>query len=341
MSLALVLCAGLAFAPHALAIGLARPARPLRVPASRLAMRAGVMTACELDDQFDPTDGELVFGPDDDFAPSAEDLASELDPNDSFCSDEVLISSPGVPTLRISRPSNDAVLEQLLAQFQREAMADPKRFDQIMQTSMEQAVRQRPRTWYWSLVWPSAVAMCQWLGTENGSQLLSGQSVLDLGSGVGVAGIGAAALAGASSVVLAEADARALDYAAHNAARNGVSQRVACEQLDWTQPWPDKLRASCSVLLLSDVLYEGDAPEPIARCAAAALQPNGIIVLADQTDRPYDSAARCATLCASLDAACRTSTERWRVESSTQLSVEWADAQHDVQIAVLSRGGSS
>jgi hypothetical protein len=53
------------------------------------------------------------------------------------------------------------VLEELIAQFRIEAMAEPARFNQIMQARIEQAVRQRPRTWYWSLVWPSAVALCR------------------------------------------------------------------------------------------------------------------------------------------------------------------------------------
>lgn len=260
-------------------------------------------------------------------------------PSDPFCSDEVLISSPDVPTLRITRPSNDAVLEQLMAQFRQEAMSDPTRFNQIMQARLEDAIRQRPCTWYWSLIWPSAVALCRWMALDTSANAaLKGKRVLDLGSGVGVAGIGAVALGGADTVTLAEADARALAYATHNAGLNSVSDRVACEQLDWTADWPAHLRASFSAVLLSDVLYDADAADPIARCAAAALEPGGVILLADQTDRPYDSAARCSSLCAALDKHSPAVVgARWGLTASKDVSVDFEGKQHKVQIGVLSR----
>lgn len=319
--------------------------RPLRASAlARLAPRTTCMAAVgdalgssqgfdfDVDDIDD--DDDDVFGP-------SEGLETEaLVPSDPFYSEEVLISSPDVPTLRITRPSNDAVLEQLMAQFQKEAMAEPARFNQIMQMRVEEAVRQRPRTWYWSLVWPSAVALCRWMSLD-GAARLEGRRVLDLGAGIGVAGIGAAALGGAANVVLADADARALLYAEHSAQVNGVSSRVTCTQFDWTADWPADMRASFSALMLSDVLYDADAADPIARCAVAALQPGGVIILADQVDRPYDSAARRAALCAALERHSPAAEgARWDLASSTEVSVEWDSKTHLVQIAVLSRGAS-
>mmetsp|Transcript_41221 Transcript_41221/g.95473 ORF Transcript_41221/g.95473 Transcript_41221/m.95473 type:complete len:360 (-) Transcript_41221:238-1317(-) len=304
------------------------------------------------EDEFDPSDGEelffgsgdefgeeLFFGSGDEFDPASDSEANQLDPSDPFYSEEVLISAPDVRTLRIVRPSNDAVLEQLMAQFQLEAMAEPARFNQIMQMRIEESVRNRPRTWYWSLVWPSAVALCRWLGQDPAAQqLVGGKAVLDLGCGIGVAGIGAVVLGGAGSVVLAEADTRALKYAAFSAGLNSVGSAVACRQLDWTAPLPEDLRASFSAILLSDVLYDADAAEPIARCAAAALSDDGVIILADQVDRPYSSASRRTALCEALEAhSPAPAGTHWSVRSSALTPVEWNDAMHNVQIAVVSR----
>jgi predicted nicotinamide N-methyase len=325
----------------------------VRHPAGAWRACVGPTMATTLPDASDDGDGdgdddlgddELFFGPGDDFDPVSE-AGVFLDPADPDSSEDVLITSAAAPPLRISRPSNDAVLEELIAQFRIEAMAEPVRFNQIMQTRIEQAVRQRPRTWYWSLVWPSAVALCRWMADDAGGvATLRDRRVLDLGAGIGVAGIGGVALAGARSVVLAEAEPRALAYAQHNAALNGVDGRVACRQLDWTLPLHNELVASFDAILLSDVLYDGDAPEAIARCAARALAPGGLVVLADQTDRPYDSAARRVSLCRSLDEASASAGDgsaRWGVASTVDVDIEWAAAQHRVQIAVLSREGAA
>jgi predicted nicotinamide N-methyase len=138
------------------------------------------------------------------------------------------------------------------------------------------------------------------------AQLLAGKlavnkRVLDCGCGLGLVGI-AAALAGASSVVLADNEPLALACAVRSAAANGLrvspdalpllgpadaSQppppgggSLAALRLNWHSP-PAALRHSCDLLLLADCLYEKDAALAVAALARHCLAPGGTLLLGD------------------------------------------------------------
>src|SRR5690348_11213945 len=64
----------------------------------------------------------------------------------------------------------------------------------------------------------------------------AGQGVVELGSGVGAAGLALAARIPGVSVSLVEIDARLAELAQENARRNGLSDRVSAHCLDATAP---------------------------------------------------------------------------------------------------------
>lgn len=66
--------------------------------------------------------------------------------------------------------------------------------------------------------------------------LAAGQTVVDIGSGVGVAGLCALARVQEARAILVEADADMAGLAANNAERNGFSHRVDVHTLDITAP---------------------------------------------------------------------------------------------------------
>jgi len=103
-----------------------------------------------------------------------------------------------------------------------------------------QAVIQSPA--YWAFCWGSGLALARFLLADP--RWVAGRSVIDLGSGSGVAGI-AAALAGAARVVACDTDADARAATAANAALNGVT-------IDVTATLPEPT----DVLLMADVLYD-------------------------------------------------------------------------------------
>ncbi|MDH3644505.1 MAG: 50S ribosomal protein L11 methyltransferase [Gammaproteobacteria bacterium] len=95
---------------------------------------------------------------------------------------------------------------------------------------------------YWAFCWCSGLALAQFLLADP--SWVAGKTVVDLGSGSGVAAI-AAAMAGASRVVACDTDPGARVATATNANLNNVELEVT-----------DVLPATADMLLMADVLYD-------------------------------------------------------------------------------------
>lgn len=97
---------------------------------------------------------------------------------------------------------------------------------------------------YWAFCWGSGLALARYL--INHPEVVAGKSVLDVGSGSGVAGI-AAARAGAKHVVACDIDDDARLASETNAVLSGVTLELS----------DDLERAPrCDIALLADVLYD-------------------------------------------------------------------------------------
>lgn len=125
---------------------------------------------------------------------------------------------------------------------------------------------------YGLVLWPASIALALEIGHR--APEFRGRRVLELGAGVGLPGIVAAAVG--AHVLQTDRDAEALALCRENAARNAVSvaQRVA----DWAA-WPDAGRHDW--IIAADVLYRATLHEHLLTIFDAARAPAGRLLIAD------------------------------------------------------------
>ncbi len=124
---------------------------------------------------------------------------------------------------------------------------------------------------YWAELWPAARALAEALPA------VAGLRVVELGCGLGVPSLVAAAHGAA--VTATDWSADAIELLNDNAARNGL--RVAAEVRDWRRPWADRF----DLALAADVLYEQRNVEPVL-ARLRGLAPQALVGLAG---RPYEA----------------------------------------------------
>lgn len=132
-----------------------------------------------------------------------------------------------------------------------------------------------PEPW-WAHVWPAGLLLAEHV--LDGPRL-DGLRVLDVGTGSGIVGI-AAALQGAE-VTFSDLCAEALELAADNARRSGLSGFHTL-QLDWRTP-PD---LQFDIVYAADVVYEKDRLVALARAIASLMAVDGSALVGDPR-RPH------------------------------------------------------
>jgi predicted nicotinamide N-methyase len=111
---------------------------------------------------------------------------------------------------------------------------------------------------YWAELWPSALALARAVGVRA----LRGARTLELGCGLGLPSLAAAAAGG--RVLATDWAPDALAITERNAARNHLTVETLC--VSWTAPEALLDRAPWDLVLASDVLYEernGEALLPL------------------------------------------------------------------------------
>ena len=126
-------------------------------------------------------------------------------------------------------------------------------------------------------VWPSSIALARELCKPASTVNVKGLHVVELGCGLGTVGI-AAALAGASSVLLTDFQQKSLDWALAAAEANGVGDVVSTCLLDWTHPEPLSVVSDATggsgaydLVLGSDILYEKEQAGTLCDVISALL----------------------------------------------------------------------
>lgn len=153
-------------------------------------------------------------------------------------------------------------------------------------------VVERPGDAVGSVVWGSSMALLRVLAAEPSE--VRGRAVLELGAGVGLCGIAAAAL-GARSVVLTDrAPQLHLLRASVEANPAAVASRCSVAALEWGCRWEGGewggVPPAADVVLAADVVYRAETLPALAETAAALCGHGATMLLAYQPRRPSDEA---------------------------------------------------
>lgn len=131
----------------------------------------------------------------------------------------------------------------------------------------------------WSELWPCSRAMAAYFGH---CVRMRSVDAIELGCGLGTAGLGAAAKG--ARVLLADANPDALRFAKFNALQNGFPH-IETKRFDWKE---DRLDGFVGSLILTDLLYSTDNFEHVFRMLRDNLTPGRTAFLAEPS-RPIAS----------------------------------------------------
>lgn len=135
---------------------------------------------------------------------------------------------------------------------------------------------------YWTELWPSSIALANWLTQKAGE--IAGQRCIDLGCGLGLTALAASSLG--ARVTAIDYEEPALHFARKNAEANGVSQPL-WTVMDWRRPAVPA--GGAHRIWGGDIMYERRFVGPVLNFLAHALAPDGRVWIAEPGRRVYDA----------------------------------------------------
>jgi predicted nicotinamide N-methyase len=125
----------------------------------------------------------------------------------------------------------------------------------------------------WAKFWEASVVLTHYMA---GLPVAADRRILELGSGLGVAGIVAAVIGHA--ITLTEHNPDALNFLRANTGLNGCD-RTAIHHLDWFHP---DLKGRFDLIIGSEIVYQDSAVEAFGSLFKKHLAPQGRVVLAER-----------------------------------------------------------
>jgi predicted nicotinamide N-methyase len=145
--------------------------------------------------------------------------------------------------------------------------------DELIEQGPESIGVKDERLPYWAELWPSSIALSQYIIGK--AEIIAGVTAIELGCGVGLAGM-AAARKGAE-VLVSDYQPDALRLAELNWLMN-LGKSPAMQLMDWrSATLPQKFE----LILASDVVYEKRFFNPLVEIFGSVLSPGGQILLSE------------------------------------------------------------
>jgi predicted nicotinamide N-methyase len=182
--------------------------------------------------------------------------------------------------VRTARPAawSDLVEDTVAVGGRLLRLARPRDLDALLD---EQAFAGDEYLPYWAQLWPSALALARAVGARRSR----GAAVLELGCGLGLPAIAAAAAG--NRVLATDWSADAVAFTAANAARNRA--RLSTAVCAWERPAPLLALAPWDLVLAADVLYERRNAGLLLDLLPRLVGPGGEVWVADP-GRPHTPA---------------------------------------------------
>ena len=158
-------------------------------------------------------------------------------------------------------------------------------FDAVLDDFATAAPNDTDKIPYFAEIWPSALALAEFLAENR--DLLANKEVIELGCGLGLPSI-VAAKCGARSVIATDFHPACLPYCFANIEKNDVSDVVTCRHLDWRVP---SIGQTFDCIIGSDLLYEAPQINALLQCIAHIQRPHTILILADPLRKHIQPAA--------------------------------------------------
>ncbi|WP_022853260.1 class I SAM-dependent methyltransferase [Thermodesulfatator atlanticus] len=128
---------------------------------------------------------------------------------------------------------------------------------------------------FWIKIWEAAIVLADFMAT-----IKPVNRVLEIGAGLGVVGLTAAAF-GHKEVVITDYEDECLDFLRLNAALNNLAN-VKVEKLDWRKP---KDLGSFDIIVGAEVVFSGRFFESLYQLFHKYLVPGGVVYLAHDKER--------------------------------------------------------
>ncbi len=129
----------------------------------------------------------------------------------------------------------------------------------------------------WAKVWPSALVLADFMAAQP---LENEKKILEIGAGLGVAGI-AASMFG-HDVTISEFDTHAIEFIKANAFIN-ESGDITVISLDWNDP---PLSTQYDQIIGSEVIFRKQDFAPIQKLFNSILKPNGEVIFVSEIRKP-------------------------------------------------------
>ena len=183
--------------------------------------------------------------------------------------------APDEALLALLRDKFDLALEEVALGDHRFWMAVVRQPEKLLDAISADEFARDERVPYWAELWTSSIALGEHLLRDS---TLRGAAVLELGCGVGLAGI--AAVRAGAEVTMTDYDDDALLFARWNAGANldgAEGGRLKIRPRDWRLAPP----ATYDVIVGADIVYERRHFQPLMTFFEAALRPDGYVLLGE------------------------------------------------------------